>query len=567
MKSFVRMTKLTSIAGRASYMTNPDKQEEVVIASESVDWEPYIDYEHNKAKTTGKNIEGRELIIALPNEWYTDISRDELQKKVQILAETAVGKSTDLQWAVHWNHDRTNFHVHIIFSERTREHSGKRWDRDIYLTADGKIARKKADRARAEDGSILPPVHRKGDLQADGFSVKDTQYKSKGWLHNKKQELIELYKSWDVTIDKNEILHQYHQGKGSDSEIIKEKNKAVKINIQLHKHYIAYAAKNKHKIDEAYIIEKMKTASAEGKVVVLFQDKNNENVLNVRTIPVAEYISARQQAAAERKKKQMDEEFWRRYRATRDETWEEFSKAQSRIINELKGAYEDKRNLFEQCCETSYDWRGIPEGSRMLPRDKLEELGYFEKRDELNEHIAELKDNLKTARAYMDVAKAHQSIAQSLLTAGADQEVINAAMSDFERAMKAMKNYAENGDFENRRLKAAQFTLEQSQKRAAAVISKLETAEITAVMNRCDNEYAQFRQEESQLNPAEPEIPAISLDAKIRSAEQPYKERVAKQMDWSETNEAIKALKQQRAADSQSQQRQKKKNRSDRDDR
>ena len=43
MKSFVRVTKLPSISGRAGYMSDPGKQEEIVVQSEPVDWQPYID--------------------------------------------------------------------------------------------------------------------------------------------------------------------------------------------------------------------------------------------------------------------------------------------------------------------------------------------------------------------------------------------------------------------------------------------------------------------------------------------------------------------------------------------
>lgn len=147
MKGFARVTKLSNVGGRADYISNPDRQESIVAASEPVDWKPYHDYEMANQKTAARNNEGREVVIALPNKWAA-LSRDELTRRAEKLAVTAAGKSTDMQWAVHWNKAHTNLHIHVIFSERQREKEPGRWDRDIYLTDEGKVARRKADRAR-----------------------------------------------------------------------------------------------------------------------------------------------------------------------------------------------------------------------------------------------------------------------------------------------------------------------------------------------------------------------------------------------------------------------------------
>lgn len=69
MKGFARVTKLSSVGGRADYISNPDRQESIVAASAPVDWKPYHDYEMANQKTDRRNNEGREVVIALPNEW------------------------------------------------------------------------------------------------------------------------------------------------------------------------------------------------------------------------------------------------------------------------------------------------------------------------------------------------------------------------------------------------------------------------------------------------------------------------------------------------------------------
>lgn len=233
MQTFVQINKLHNIRGRADYISNPERQEDIVISSLKIDWQPYHEYEKSHRKSFKENNEGRELIIALPNEWATSTTLD---CKINLLAEELLKKNrSEFQWAVHWNKDHTNLHVHIIFSERTRKYkkdfSTECYDRDIYLTSEGKIARRKADRAKDENGNIKPPVHRKGELKNAGifeFTPKDKRFKSKQWLENVKNNVVAFYKQYGVQIDERGLFHQYHQGKGSESTIIKQKNHKIK---------------------------------------------------------------------------------------------------------------------------------------------------------------------------------------------------------------------------------------------------------------------------------------------------------------------------------------------------
>lgn len=228
MYTYVRQTKLTNICGRSDYITNKTgkhSQEDILCTGGPVDnWKPYSEYEQSHKKTNKINNEGRELIVALPNIWGK-LPKKLLMSYTQKLSESLIGKSTDYQFAVHWNKEHTNLHVHIIFSERHMVQDTHRdsniWDRDIYLTADGKIARKKADRATDEQGNFLPPIHRKGDLKDDtiNFTPKDTKYKSKKWLYDAK---VIVSKMWDNPLipDKKHnvnYLHTIHEGKAPNS--------------------------------------------------------------------------------------------------------------------------------------------------------------------------------------------------------------------------------------------------------------------------------------------------------------------------------------------------------------
>lgn len=230
MKSFARCTKLPSIGGRAAYMSDPGKQEEIVLESEPVDWKPYADYEATQHKTNARQNEGREMMVALSNDWYK-LPKDELRNRVDTIAKAVVGENRDYQWAVHWNKARTNLHVHIIFSERQKVKEPQRWDRDIYLTADGKVARRKADRATNPDGSFKDPIHRKGELKSDPFTAKDANFKSKEWLHEKKYELRQLMvKEWGVKFERQPHIPEFHRGNGSDAPEIAKKNIVIREN-------------------------------------------------------------------------------------------------------------------------------------------------------------------------------------------------------------------------------------------------------------------------------------------------------------------------------------------------
>lgn len=266
MQSFVRMSSLKDIRGRADYISNPDRQEHIVTQSAPVDWKPYADFEAAAPRTSKRNNEGREVILALPNEW-DKLPEAELQHRVGELAKTIVG-DRDHQWAVHWNKAHTNLHVHIIFSERQREKNPGVWDRDIYLTADGKVARRKADRARCEDGSIAPPVHRKGEPK-DGFTAKEKKFTKQKWLFEVKQELRDLMVSrWGVQIDALHPLHEYHEGNGSEAPVIRAKNEAIRTNKELLETY-----REKYTdFPEVDVLERMKAAAEKGTVIVLSKE-------------------------------------------------------------------------------------------------------------------------------------------------------------------------------------------------------------------------------------------------------------------------------------------------------
>ena len=240
MYTYVRATKLPDIVGRSAYITNATgrhKAEDIVCCGGAVeDWKPYQTYERNHQRSSEPNNEGRELIIALPNSWGSLIARPLLKSRMESLIQQLIGKNTDNQYAVHWNKAHTNLHAHIIFSERqkcpqtnAKGSTSDFYDRDIYLTQDGKIARRKADRAVDEHGNVKPPVHRKGEPKELAFTAKDTRYKSKEWLQGVKQA---VKRRFALEIEKKHVtnyLHTYHEGKAPRAaEIVKQRNEVIR---------------------------------------------------------------------------------------------------------------------------------------------------------------------------------------------------------------------------------------------------------------------------------------------------------------------------------------------------
>lgn len=221
MKSFARATRLPNISGRSDYIADPERQECIVAASAKVDWSEYVEYERYNQKNEQRNNEGREMVIQLPNEW-AELPQAELRRRGDLLAQTVAGTNHERQWAMHWNKDRTNLHIHVIFSERERIKEPGVWDRNIYLSKDNKVARRKCDRMTDEDGNYIL-IHRKGEAK-EPFSAKEPKFSSRKWLHEVKAEIRSKLEDLGVKFERDNWLPQHHQGKGKDSADIARRN-------------------------------------------------------------------------------------------------------------------------------------------------------------------------------------------------------------------------------------------------------------------------------------------------------------------------------------------------------
>ncbi len=116
------MSKLHNVRGRITYISSHAKQENLYAVYETTDRHYWMELarfnrqEFLKCGTEGKCIEARELIIALP-ESFPDLY--DPNSLLQMLTNRFKKKyGVECISALHHNKRKTNYHIHLIFSER-----------------------------------------------------------------------------------------------------------------------------------------------------------------------------------------------------------------------------------------------------------------------------------------------------------------------------------------------------------------------------------------------------------------------------------------------------------------
>ena len=148
--SFVQMAKLTNVKGRITYISSRKKQENLYAVYETTDrkfWRELAKCNQEdflKSGTKGKCIEARELDIALP-ESFVDYQPDMLLKLFTEQFKQSYG--VECISALHHNKRKTNYHIHLIFSERKLldEPIVKIASRNMFYDENGKHVRTKKE--------------------------------------------------------------------------------------------------------------------------------------------------------------------------------------------------------------------------------------------------------------------------------------------------------------------------------------------------------------------------------------------------------------------------------------
>ena len=197
--SFIQMTKLSNVKGRITYISSHAKQENLYAVYETTErkfWRELAkcnQEEFAKSGTEGKCIEARELIIALP-ESFVEYQPDMLLKLFTEHFKQNYG--TECISALHHNKRKTNYHIHLIFSERKLldEPIIKIASRNRFYDKNGKHVRTKKE-ILGEDGQIREGCYivKKGEVYEKRiFTVKDEYFKSNAFLEEVKHSYTDL---------------------------------------------------------------------------------------------------------------------------------------------------------------------------------------------------------------------------------------------------------------------------------------------------------------------------------------------------------------------------------------
>ena len=197
------MSKLTNVRGRINYISSHARQENLYAVYETVGrtfWSNLAkcnQEEFKKSGTSGTCIEARELIIALP-ESFVDYPPSMVLRLFVEHFKNNYG--TECIAALHHNKRKTNYHIHLIFSERRllEQPMEKIATRNMFYDERGKHVRTKKE-ILDENGHVRKrcKIIPKGEVyERKIFTTKDERFKDEKFLDEVKKlytELINLY--------------------------------------------------------------------------------------------------------------------------------------------------------------------------------------------------------------------------------------------------------------------------------------------------------------------------------------------------------------------------------------
>lgn len=202
---FVRATALTCARGRIAYMTSPNKQEHLEAYVSNMPkggWLELSKYSRHQAALYNpgdKVCEARELMIMLPNSFALYNAqhlairlRDDFSNRYRVPCAVAI----------HWNKAENNYHVHLVFSERSihrQVHGTSVATRNTYFDANGKRSTKKE--CLDELGNLKPGCRfvAKGEVLSEGsrFGSKKNMFAQEEWMHQEKQRMVDFFNAYD----------------------------------------------------------------------------------------------------------------------------------------------------------------------------------------------------------------------------------------------------------------------------------------------------------------------------------------------------------------------------------
>lgn len=238
---FIQESKLRNVTGRITYISSTAKQENLYAVYETTErpfWNRLAGQnqkDYFKSGSAGECIEARELIIALPEEMQQYDPNELLRDYVESFKNRY---GVECIAALHHNKRKTNYHIHLIFSERKLLDKPVRKiaARNMFYDENGKHVRTKKE-ISTSGGELKPgcKIIKKGEpYEENFFEKKNAFFKSKAFSDEVKEfyvgKMNENMKDAGYKMkifDKDgPYLHLKKIGKNNPNEkFIKENNK------------------------------------------------------------------------------------------------------------------------------------------------------------------------------------------------------------------------------------------------------------------------------------------------------------------------------------------------------
>ncbi len=212
------MSKLPDVRGRITYISSHAKQENLYAVYGTTDRRYWTELarcsqqEFQKSGTEGKCIEAREFIIALPESFPNLYEPDKL---LQLFTDRFKEKyGVECVSALHHNKRKTNYHIHLIFSERELlpEPIEKTAARNMFYDEQGRHVRIKKE-ILDENGEVRKgcKIVKKGEVYEHNiFTTKNKLFKQENFVNEVKHFYTDLINL--LVKDEKEKLHVFNNG-------------------------------------------------------------------------------------------------------------------------------------------------------------------------------------------------------------------------------------------------------------------------------------------------------------------------------------------------------------------
>ena len=200
--SFIQQTKLRDVHGRIDYISSPKRQEHLyaVYSTAEPDFWSYLAeqnrFDFRRSGSSGSCIEARELIISLP-ESFRSFDRETLLRLFTEKFRQTYGVQCIA--ALHHNKAMTNYHIHLIFSERKilDQKEVKTASRNMFYDEHGRHVRTRKEildeNGKARPGCRIIP---KGEVyEMNYFAGKESAFKKHSFLAEVKEMYTDLINS------------------------------------------------------------------------------------------------------------------------------------------------------------------------------------------------------------------------------------------------------------------------------------------------------------------------------------------------------------------------------------